>query len=81
MNGPVRLVLRVEFTAAAEPVEGVVLAAGQSAQAFSGWSELFAVLMAATSWAGGDAIAADRDQRPAPEQAAAAQSEERRNDL
>ena len=44
MSGPVRFVLTVEFGGTGEPVEGLVRSAGQSAQAFSGWSELFAVL-------------------------------------
>jgi hypothetical protein len=45
VNGPVRFVLTVEFSGTGEPVEGLVRGAGQSAQAFSGWSELFSVLM------------------------------------
>jgi hypothetical protein len=47
--GPVRLVLTLEFTAVAETVEGLVHAADHSAHTFSGWSELFAVLMELTS--------------------------------
>ncbi len=45
MNGPVRFVLTVEFSGTGEPVEGLVRGAGPSAQAFSGWSELFSALM------------------------------------
>ena len=44
VNDPVRLVLRLEFTAVAEPVAGAVHGDGGAAQPFSGWSELFAVL-------------------------------------
>jgi len=53
VNGPVRLVLTVELAVTAEPVEGLVRSAGRPDQSFSGWSELFAVLMALTSEAGG----------------------------
>ena len=49
MSGPVRFVLTVEFSRAGEPVEGLVRRSAQPAQAFSGWSELFAVLMRLTS--------------------------------
>lgn len=49
VSSPARLVLTVEFTAVAETVEGLVYAADHSAHAFSGWSELFAVLMELTS--------------------------------
>jgi hypothetical protein len=59
VKGPVRLVLTVEFDAIAEPVEGLVRSAGRPDQAFSGWSELFAVLIALTSEAGGDEVASD----------------------
>jgi hypothetical protein len=79
VNGSVRLVLRVEFAATAEPVEGVVRFGGGAAQPFSGWSELFAVLMTLTSEAGEDAVAPDRDAWPAQQPDATAQSEERRN--
>jgi hypothetical protein len=49
VSSPARLVLTVEFTAVAETVDGLVYAADRSAHAFSGWSELFAVLMELTS--------------------------------
>jgi hypothetical protein len=49
VDDPVRLVLRLEFTAVAEPVTGAVFAEGRQAQPFSGWSELFAALMAITA--------------------------------
>jgi hypothetical protein len=55
VSGPVRFVLTVEFGGTGEPVEGLVRGTGQSAQAFSGWSELFAVLMRLTSERGGPA--------------------------
>jgi hypothetical protein len=79
MNDPVRLALRVEFSATAEPVEGVVRFGGGPAQPFSGWSELFAVLMTLTSEAGEHAVAPDRGAWPAQQPDATAQSEERRN--
>ena len=53
VSGPVRLVLTVEFTAVEETVEGLVRATDHSAHVFSGWSELFAVLMELTSAAEG----------------------------
>jgi hypothetical protein len=49
VSSPARLVLTVEFTAVAETVEGLVYTADHSTHAFSGWSELFAVLMKLTS--------------------------------
>lgn len=49
VSGPARIVLTVEFARAVEPVEGLVRRAAQPPQAFSGWSELFAVLMRLTS--------------------------------
>jgi hypothetical protein len=64
VNDPVQLELTVEFTATAEPVEGLVRSASGPARAFSGWSELFAVLMTLTAETGGHAVAPDRDQRP-----------------
>jgi hypothetical protein len=56
MDGPVQQVLTLELTTTAEPIAGVVRS-GNQAQAFSGWSELFAVLQTLTSQAGGDANA------------------------
>jgi hypothetical protein len=79
VNDPVRLALTVQFTVAAEPVEGVVRLARRPAHPFSGWSELFAVLMTLTSEASGPAVAPDRDPSPAQELGATAQSDERRN--
>jgi len=55
VNGPVRLVLTVELAVTAEPIAGLVNAGGGPGQAFSGWSELFAVLQTLISQAGGDA--------------------------
>jgi hypothetical protein len=63
VNGPVRLVLTVELAVTSESVEGVVSSADRPDQSFSGWSELFAVLMTLTSGAGGDEIAPGRLQR------------------
>jgi hypothetical protein len=54
MNGPVRLVLAVELAVTAEPIAGLVRAGDRPGQAFSGWSELFAVLQTLISQAGGD---------------------------
>jgi hypothetical protein len=68
VNGPVRLVLTVELDATAEPVEGLVRSAGRPDQTFSGWSELFAALIALTSEAGGDEVAPDSP--PAADRAA-----------
>jgi hypothetical protein len=78
VNGPVRLVLRVEFEAIAETVEGRVLAADCRAHPFTGWAELFAVLTTLTSDAGGEPAAPDRGQPPAGEPGGATQSTERR---
>ena len=49
------MVVTAEITVTDEQIEGTVRGAGRPAQAFSGWSELFAVLLALTSEAGGDA--------------------------
>ncbi len=53
VDDPVRLVLTLELTATAEPITGIACAGDQSGQAFSGWSELFAVLHALVTQAGG----------------------------
>jgi hypothetical protein len=66
VNGPVRLVLTVELDAIAEPVEGLVRSAGRPDQSFSGWSELFAVLIALASNPGGDEVAPDRSTSGGP---------------
>ncbi len=81
VNDPVRLTLTVEFTVAAEPVEGLVRLARRPAHPFSGWSELFAVLMTLTSEASGHAVAPDRNTWPAQEPGPTAPSDERRNHL
>jgi hypothetical protein len=60
MNGPVRLVLAVELAVTAEPIAGLVRAGDRPGQAFSGWSELFAVLQTLISQAGGDADVPDQ---------------------
>lgn len=62
VDGPARLVLTVEFGSVAEQVEGLVLCAERPAAAFSGWLELFALLMARTSDAAGNLIAPEHDQ-------------------
>jgi hypothetical protein len=59
VNGPVRLVLTLELTATAEPIAGLAGSGGQPGLAFSGWSELFAVLQTLISQAGSDANAQD----------------------
>jgi hypothetical protein len=79
VGGPTRLVLTVEFASVAEPVEGLVHCAERPTTAFSGWSELFAVLMARTSEAAGQPIALGHDEPPAPEPDNTAISRERRN--
>jgi hypothetical protein len=52
VDDPVRLVLTLELAATAEPIAGIARAGDQSGQAFSGWSELFAVLQTLVSQAG-----------------------------
>jgi hypothetical protein len=80
VNDPVRLVLKIEYAAATEPVEGLVCSPGSPARAFSGWSELFAVLMSLTSDAARPvAISPDDHTRPGQEPDAATQSDQGRN--
>lgn len=62
--GPDGLVLILELTAAVEPIEGLARSGDRPAQAFSGWSELFAVLQTLISERNQGSIAPDRDQPP-----------------
>ena len=57
VNDPVRQVLTLELTATTEPIAGVARSGEQPGHAFSGWSELFAVLQTLTSQAASDAEA------------------------
>ena len=54
MNDPIRLVLTVELAVTAEHVAGLARDGDRPGQAFSGWSELFAVLQTLISQAGDD---------------------------
>ncbi|MCW3065656.1 MAG: hypothetical protein JWN32_2828 [Solirubrobacterales bacterium] len=54
MSGAARLVVTLELDVSEHPVRGRVRLDDDSARAFSGWSELFAVLQAVTSEAAGD---------------------------
>src|ERR1700730_3671983 len=65
VSGPTRLVVTAEITVTGEQVQGTVRGAGCPAQAFSGWSELFAVLLALISAARGEGTAPGRHP-PAP---------------
>jgi hypothetical protein len=49
MNGGDPLVLTLELSGRAEPIEGTVRRPDQSTDTFNGWSELFAVLQRITS--------------------------------
>lgn len=56
MEEPRRVILRLEVTIADQvPINGVVLTQDGRAQAFSGWSEMFAALQVLTAGPGGDA--------------------------
>jgi hypothetical protein len=56
MEEPRRVILRLEVTIGDQvPISGVVLAQDGRAQAFSGWSEMFAALQVLTAEPGGDA--------------------------
>jgi hypothetical protein len=79
VTSPPRLMLTAQITVTGEHIEGTVRAAGRPAQAFSGWSELFAVLLALTSQAGPDATTPGRPPAPAHHPDTAAQPPERRN--
>jgi hypothetical protein len=57
VNDPVRQVLMLELTTTTEPIAGVARSGDQPGHAFSGWSELFAVLQMLTTQAGGAANA------------------------
>jgi hypothetical protein len=52
VDDPVRLVLTLELATTAEPIAGFARAGEAAGQAFSGWSELFAVLPTLLSQAG-----------------------------
>ncbi len=67
MSGPARLVVTAEITVTGEQVQGTVHGAGCPVQAFSGWSELFAVLLALISAARGEGTAPGRHP-PVPTQ-------------
>jgi hypothetical protein len=56
MEEPRRVILRLEVTIADQvPISGVVVTQDGRAQAFSGWSEMFAALQVLTAEPGGDA--------------------------
>jgi len=56
MDEPRRVILRLEVTIGDQvPINGVVLTEDGRAQAFSGWSEMFAALQVLTGEPGGDA--------------------------
>ena len=56
MEEPRRVILRLEVTIGDQaPINGVVLTEDGRAQAFSGWSEMFAALQVLTAEPGGDA--------------------------
>jgi hypothetical protein len=56
MEEPRRVILRLEVTIGDQvPINGVVLTQDGRAQAFSGWSEMFAALQVLTAEPGGDA--------------------------
>jgi hypothetical protein len=63
MNDPARVELTIQLTVTAERIEGSVRWGTRPALSFSGWSELFAVLVAVTSQAGTDVIAPDQHQQ------------------
>jgi hypothetical protein len=59
VDDPVRLVLTLELATTSEPIAGFAHAGDASGQAFSGWSELFAVLQTLVSQAGSAADVPD----------------------
>jgi hypothetical protein len=65
VNDPVHVELTMELAVTAERIEGTVCPAARPALSFSGWSELFAVLLTVISEAGDEVTAPDQWTRQA----------------
>jgi hypothetical protein len=79
MNDQVRLVLTAEIAVTGEQIEGTLRSPRRPARHFSGWSELFAALLALTSEEREEAVAPDGSGRTSAESRTSTESARQRN--